>query len=399
MTSTIRLGVAALLLLACASTARRETQEHDVVANEARRHAADMLAAREFEDAVAVLEPLARESPKDDQVFVMLGDAYRGAGDFDRSVKAYEQAIRIVYGNYVPHLKLGVVLMEHGKTGRALTEFEVAVKYGGTDPLTHFNYGLALNDLGRKTAALEQWRLASEMEPDNAAFVAAVGIGLTGADDRAAVGYFERADSLGMDSAAFDNNYALALERTGDNDGAEYRFEAAVARGGPGQTEYRRNLARHYLRAGKNAEAAAEFDTLVAQDGHKWSDSVYLARARVALERYQDAIAGLETFALEVESGRIDRASGRVDRMPPTLGEALDVLGMAWRGQGDLARARDYLGRAVRLEPDDPARLNNYGVVLAESGMLPDARAQWRRVLEIDPANATARANLAAFGP
>ena len=126
---------------------------------------------------------------------------------------------------------------------------------------------------------------------------------------------------------------------------------------------------------------------------------MYLARARVALGRYEDAIAGLESFALEVEAGKIDRASGRLDRMPPTLGEALDVLGMAWRGQGDLARARDYLGRAVRLEPDDPARLNNYGVVLAESGMLPDARAQWRRVLVIDPANATARANLAAFGP
>jgi tetratricopeptide (TPR) repeat protein len=315
-------------------------------------------------------------------------------------VKAYEQAIRIEYGDYAAHLKLGVVLMEQGKTGRALTEFEVAVKYGGGDPLTHYNYGLALNELGRKPGALEQWRLASEIQPDNAAFAAAVGIGLTGVDDSAAVECFARAERLGMkDSAAFDNNYALALERVGDNDSAQVRFEAAVHRGGPGQNDYRRNLARHYLRVGKSAEAAAEFDTLVARDGGKWSDSVYLARARVALGRYEDAIAGLESFALEVEAGKIDRASGRLDRMPPTLGEALDVLGMAWRGQGDLARARDYLGRAVRLEPDDPARLNNYGVVLAESGMLPDARAQWRRVLVIDPANATARANLAAFGP
>ncbi len=399
MTSTIRVGVAVLLLLGCASSARRETQEQDALASETRQRAADMLVARQFEDAVAVLEPLARESPKDDQVFTMLGDAYRGAGDFDRSVKAYEQAIRIEYGDYLPHLKLGVVLMEHGKTGRALTEFEVAVKYGGTDPLTHFNYGLALSELGRKPTALEQWRLASEIQPDNAAFVAAVGIGLTGVDDSAAVECFGRAELLGMDGAAFDNNYALALERIGDNDRAESRFEAAVGRGGPGPAEYRRNLARHYLRVGKNAEAAAEFDTLVARDGHKWSDSVYLARAQVALERYREAISGLEAFALEVEAGRIDRASGRIDRMPPTLGEAFDVLGMAWRGRGDLARARDYLGRAVRLEPDDPARLNNYGVVLAESGMLPDARAQWRRVLVIDPANATARANLAAFGP
>jgi hypothetical protein len=30
--------------------------------------------------------------------------------------------------------------------------------------------------------------------------------------------------------------------------------------------------------------------------------------------------------------------------------------------------------------------------------MLPDARAQWQRVLAIEPQNATAKANLSAFG-
>jgi Flp pilus assembly protein TadD len=84
--------------------------------------------------------------------------------------------------------------------------------------------------------------------------------------------------------------------------------------------------------------------------------------------------------------------------MPPGLDEALDILGMAWRGAGDKKKAVEYLRRSVALRPDDPAHLNNYGVVLAEDGMLPDARIQWRRVLEIDPGNATARANLSAFG-
>jgi hypothetical protein len=30
--------------------------------------------------------------------------------------------------------------------------------------------------------------------------------------------------------------------------------------------------------------------------------------------------------------------------------------------------------------------------------MLPEARQQWKRVLEIEPQNATAKANLSAFG-
>jgi superkiller protein 3 len=402
MTLSHRLCAAAVLLLACAcaSTAREESRERDATANEARQRAALMLEAREFDAAIGVLEPLARESPKDDQLFTMLGDAYRGAGDFDRSVKSYEQAIRLDYGDYLPHLKLGVVLMEHQKTGRALTEFEVAVKFGHQDPLTHFNYGLALSELGRKPEALEEWRTAREMDPENPRFVEAIGIGLTGVDDSAAVECFRDAERLGQKGASFSNNYALALERIGENDAAEASFRAAIeAADDQREEEYRRNLALHYLRVGKHEDAAREFETLIAAGGAKWSYAVYLARARVALGRYEEAIAGLEEFAADVEAGRVDRASGRIDRMPPSLGEALDVLGMAWRGRGDHARAKDYLGRAVALEPDDPARLNNYGVVLAESGMLADARAQWRRVLEIDPANATARANLAAFGP
>ena len=98
--------------------------------------------------------------------------------------------------------------------------------------------------------------------------------------------------------------------------------------------------------------------------------------------------------------GRLPWAPRKSTRypVPPSLGEALSVMGMAWRGKGDLARSRDYLQRAVAEAPNDPAVLNNYGVVLAESGMLPDAKAQWRRVLEIDPANATAKANLSASG-
>jgi Flp pilus assembly protein TadD len=79
------------------------------------------------------------------------------------------------------------------------------------------------------------------------------------------------------------------------------------------------------------------------------------------------------------------------------VAEALAAAGLAWRGKKDLARARECLARAAALDPGEPSHLNNYGVVLAESGMLADARAQWTRVLEIDPGNATAQANLSAY--
>ncbi|HXV14495.1 MAG TPA: tetratricopeptide repeat protein [Candidatus Krumholzibacteria bacterium] len=397
--TTIRNGwvVAASLLAACASAPAQPGPDADL--NAIKRRASLQIGAGDYAEAVRSLQSYLKSQPKDDQAYAMLGDAYRGLGDFANAVKSYEQAMRIDYGDYQPHLKLGTLLMENGKTGRALTEFEVAMKFSDGDPLVYYNYGLALHDLGRTKEALPQWRAALELEPDNPDFVAAVGIGLTGVDDQAAVEAFHKAETLGQRrDGDFCNNYALALERVGENARADTLFNEAVAIGGPKQNEYRRNLARHYLRAGDNESAAREFETLVASDGGKWSDTVYLARARVALARFDEAIDGLSSLAAEVESGRVARTDPRIDRMPPTLGEALSIVGMAWRGNGDLARSRDYLRRAAVQAPDDPSVLNNYGVVLAESGMLPDAKAQWRRVLEIDPANATAKANLSAFG-
>ncbi len=385
--------------------------------NSIKRRASTQIGAREFDAAVASLEALIKSAPKDDQALVMLGDAYRGLGNFSKAVANYENAIRVEYGNYQAHLKLGTLLMENGKTGRALTEFEIAMKFGDTDPLVHYNYALALNDLGRGREALTQWRIARDLSPDNAEFVAGVGVGLTGVDDTAAVAAFARAESLGVHgNAAFANNYALALERIGEHDKAESYFVEALAalrdraasdsmssawayeNNAKKQVEYRRNLARHYLRAGKGEAAMREFQILVAVDDGKWSDTVYLARAMVDLSRFDDAIAQLATFADGVASGGIARTDPRIDRMPPSVGEALSIVGMAWRGKGDVARARGYLERAAREAPKDPSVLINYGVVLAESGMLPDAKAQWRRVLEIDPENATARANLSASG-
>ena len=353
----------------------------------------------EYEAAAAALDSLTRSFPNDSDLWENLGDAYRGARETDKAIKSYEQAIRLNYGAYAPHMKLGTLLMENGKTGRALTEFELAVKASDRDMLARYNYGVALHESGRRDEALAQWRTAADLDPTDKRVAEALAMGLAETNDSTAVAAFERARALGADDAAFHNNYALMLDRSGRAEEAEAEFQAALAKAPPEKAnEYRRNYAVHQLRAGKNDAAAASFETLVKDTGGLWSDTVYLARARMGLKQYGEAIAALEPFAADVESGKIPRSSPRIDRMPPTLDEALDVLGMCWRGKGDNKKAREYLKRAVALSPRDVSHLNNYGVVLAEGGMLPDARAQWQRVLEIEPQNATAQANLSAFG-
>lgn len=353
----------------------------------------------QWDAAAGALDSLTRAFSDDSDLHENLGDAYRGLHKTDLAIKSYEQAVRLNYGAYSPHMKLGTQLMDTGKTGRALTEFELAIKADGRAVLARYNYGVALRQTGRNDEALVQWRIAADIDPTDVRVAQALAMSLAEAGDSTAVAQFERAKKLGADDASFHNNYALALDDAGSSDaaGAEYRLAIEKA-GGAKKTAYRHNYAVHLLRAGRYEDAARAFQNLVTSSGGLWSDTVYLARAQMALKHYDDAIATLELFALDVESGKIPASSPRIDRMPPTLDEALDVLGMCWRSKGNKKKAIDYLKRAVALAPGDVSHLNNYGVVLAEGGMLSDARAQWKKVLEIEPKNAAARANLSAFG-
>jgi Flp pilus assembly protein TadD len=75
------------------------------------------------------------------------------------------------------------------------------------------------------------------------------------------------------------------------------------------------------------------------------------------------------------------------------------LLALAQRAAGDLEAALGSISRAVELAPANAVYRNNYGVILAESGMLAEAVSQWRRVLEVDGDNAAARENLSRFAP
>jgi len=387
------------LILACSSAPHKPPRRDPAAADIQRRHAATLMQGHEYEAAAAALDSLTRYFPNDSDLWENLGDAHRGAKHTDQAIKAYEQSIRLNYGAYSPHMKLGTLLMENGKTGRALTEFELAVKADEKDTLARYNYGVALHETGRQEEALAQWRTAADLDPRNVKVAQALAMGLAEANDSTAVAQFEIAKALGADDAAFHNNYALMLDRAGRSDEAETEFRIALAKAPAVKAdEYRRNYAVHQLRAGKKQEAVAEFETLLQSAGGLWSDTVYLARAHLQMQHYDDAIAVLEPFALDVESGKIPKSSPKIDRMPPSLDEALDVLGMCYRGKKDRKKAIAYLERAVALSPRDVTHLNNYGVALADGGMLPKAREQWKRVLEIEPQNATARDNLSAFG-
>lgn len=79
----------------------------------------------------------------------------------------------------------------------------------------------------------------------------------------------------------------------------------------------------------------------------------------------------------------------------PLQGEGWRLLGRAYAELGRYADARDALGRAARLDPENPGVLTEHAEAIAsvdpEAGFTAEARALLERALEIDPSHQRAR--------
>jgi len=391
---------AALLAVGCASAGGgRPAALEPADINAAKSTAHDAIDAGDYKAAVETLQPIVDRMERedghlvDDQVYTMLANAYWKLGAYDQALPNFENALRLNYGSAEAHLNLAEMLMETGKIGRALTEFELAVEFGAGDALARYNYGLALYQFGRPEAALAQWEMAHSLDRRNPQYAEALGIGYSGRDDAKSLEFFELARELGADSPQFHNNFGILLQRLGRFEEAEQEFREATG-ADPDSTDYRANLATVYMRLERYGSAVSIWRELLAGDPDRRLYRVYLAKSLYAQGQYAEVVA---TLADWLESGEADRRPADRGEKQPGLNEAWDTLAMSYRGLDEPAKALASIEQAVALSPDNLVHLNNYGVILAENGRIDEAKAQWEKVLQLDPDNDAARQNLSAF--
>jgi tetratricopeptide (TPR) repeat protein len=386
-------GVAAVSIGCSSVSVGRSPAVSPADINSRKAQAHTLIESGDYEAAVALLSPLAESKARDSQIYTMLGEAHWRLGDHDKAATRFEDALRLDYADWQAHMKLAQMLTEAGKVGRALTEFGLAIKYGERESLAHYNYGLSLFEFGRRDEAIAEWEVALSLErkPE---YAQALGMGFNKRRDDKALEYFELAEELGARSATFHNNFGLLLTRTGDYRRAEIQLAAAVE-AKPESEPYRTNLAVLHMRAGHFEEAALLWEDLLDVSPAGRVPRTYLGKCYYELQRFSEAVEVLEAWLLE--QAATHRKDTRASRNEPGLGEGFDTLAMSYRGLENLDRALEYAVRAVDLEPVNPAYLNNYGVILAESGKIEQAKAQWVKVLDLEPDNAVAKQNLSAF--
>ncbi len=94
------------------------------------------------------------------------------------------------------------------------------------------------------------------------------------------------------------------------------------------------------------------------------------------------AVANLNLGAAYLGQGQLGLALERLDRAlehDPRLAETHTMIATVYDQMGDVDEARRHHLRAIRLEPDNPATANSYGVFLCRRGSWSDAEPQFER--------------------
>jgi Tfp pilus assembly protein PilF len=118
---------------------------------------------------------------------------------------------------------------------------------------------------------------------------------------------------------------------------------------------------------------------------------------RVDDSRYPDArkVSTSDSAREHLESGRAFLNEGRLNEaisefstaasLDPRLGEAHNLLGVAYAQKGLPERAKESYERAVKVEPDDAQTLNNLGFTLYQNGNYRAAIDRLKRAVKLAP--------------
>ncbi len=114
---------------------------------------------------IEILERVTKAIPDSLVFHGTLGQAYRGAGDYEKSILPLTKAIKLDPKQAGTHLLLARSLMQVNRGAEAVAEFRVAIDLDAEGSLTRLQYGEALEGMGKPEEAVKQYQKAVQITP------------------------------------------------------------------------------------------------------------------------------------------------------------------------------------------------------------------------------------------
>jgi tetratricopeptide (TPR) repeat protein len=331
------------------------------------------LARGDYGAALALCDSIIAAGGGDTHLLEQKARAAAGLGRDDAALALFEESLIGDYADCEGHLNFAVFLMERGKTGRAITELDVAKRFCAGDNLAiiHRNMAVLRIKQDQTEAALKEVKAGLGINAGDTYLLGLEAMLIADTDPVRAESLFVHITRAGALEPEHLQPFALLLLEKG-RPAAAAKLLAQAAEHDPGNREVRLNLAKAYIKDKRYSDAEDVLKSLLAGDDGRARTT--LAGLYFRLERFADAIA-------------------QYAALPPSA-EIMDRIGMSHYGLGDTDAALAWARKAVAARPDWPVAMINLAVILAARGELDEAASLLERVLEIDPDNATARVNL-----
>jgi tetratricopeptide (TPR) repeat protein len=401
-----------------------------------------MLQQGRFPAAIAVLEKLTSDDPRNIKALNLLGIALSAAGDLQKANARLRQALQLDPA-FMPALRnLSINQFALGEADLGKGGLETVLKVSPNDEVAHMylgeisfkskqyavaadhyakarakvypvilHYAECLLHTGRKDELSAILR-AIPAEDTEKQFQAGLLLGDAGSYLDAAP-FFERARAHANDpyTAAYDQT--LMLIRGGDYPKA-IQLASELFAAGLGRAELYNLISEAYLKTAQADKAADMLRTAIklepgAEDSYVDLAGIYLDQAKydlgaevvdAGLKRLPDSYRlHLHRGLLLAQQGLAEASIGDFEiasRLAPTQSLPYVVLGFAWMQTGEISKAVEVLRTQVKSKPDDFMLPYILGIALTRSSADTgaEAKAAFEMSVRLNPRFARSRAEM-----
>ncbi len=236
--------------------------------------------AGDLDRAIAEFREALRIRPGFVEANCDLGAALDKRGDTDASVACLREALRSRPDDAKVHLNLGAALVHQGHVDEAIDLYREAIRSHPEFANLHFNLGVALLHQRMVDEAIDELTRAVELRPWYAEAYAILGgaFVLKGHQEEAVV-QFEKSLALDPDQSATRINLGLALARQGRPAEAIAALQEAIRRD-RSNPEVHHALAAILVASGRMGEATSEFEEVLRLRPDHAQARAFLAMAR-----------------------------------------------------------------------------------------------------------------------
>ena len=265
---------------------------------------------------------LLAQTPRDPEVLYLNGVLDYAVGNYADAKAHLEEAVSQVPDFFYSRYYLGVVLVHFREWKEAREHLEKAIALGDGEGKVHYELGMALHGLGENGKANDEFKQYKDLKQAEEDGLEADADASQGDEDFAggkveeAIAHYREASDKVPDNAGFKYKLAVALQKSGDIDGARKLLEEAI-RLDPNLARAQKQLG-HLLAHSGDTTGAVEHLRLAVRAAPAWTDAWISLAAELAIEAHFDEAHEAVGMALRLDPGnaKAQKLSDQLDRDP-----------------------------------------------------------------------------------